>query len=107
MLDSDFHAFKSLVCINANENYLYVEDFARFENIRSLSLACNLIKEVVQVNSRFLHLETLDLSFNRIRNAALGVLATLPSLRCLNLMNNEITSVGKEILTQAHWNQDG
>ncbi|KAL2917620.1 hypothetical protein HK105_202906 [Polyrhizophydium stewartii] len=76
----------------------------RLPALRKLVLPCNGITSLdLEVDGRFRLLEFLDLSFNAVDHSAQIVLATLPSLKHLDLTSNNISSLAPAIETMDGW----
>lgn len=67
----------------------YLDGFEDFKNLKRLSLAHNLIKNINPLTS-LSHLEKLDLSNNGINNAIATILSEIETLKILNLSNNQL-----------------
>ena len=106
---ADLAALSNLAELVLDENQLSLNDLTPIPSVRALSIACNQMSTVKSLCDQFVSLEassrfimfilllTLDLSFNALDSGCLYHLATLPSLKVLNLMANDISSVPKEI----------
>jgi hypothetical protein len=81
--------------ISRSENFIE-EDRARFQNIRDVDLAGNLLsdwEEVLNIAYQFPHLTDFSLAFNRIQDVSLPIIApALTNMKVLNLNHCGITS---------------
>ncbi|CAF0977868.1 unnamed protein product [Brachionus calyciflorus] len=89
--EDDMLLFENLTEINANENSLNFESFCKFPNLQILNLACNNIKTIRVKHEDFIHLFSLDLSFNNLTPIDVAHLGILKNLKTLKLTGNNLT----------------
>lgn len=88
--EEDMNLFENIIEIKANENFLNLESFRNFPNLKDLYLACNNIKTIRLRHEDFICLETLDLSFNNLTPIDIAHLGILKSLKYLKLTGNNL-----------------
>ncbi|XP_043077759.1 X-ray radiation resistance-associated protein 1 [Puntigrus tetrazona] len=86
----DFHEFDNMAYINASDNHLPLEPFARFPALRELELSLNSVHDLEIHAEDFQKLEVLDLSFNNLTGESILNLGLLPHLKVLHLTGNQL-----------------
>ncbi|KAK3265471.1 hypothetical protein CYMTET_25848, partial [Cymbomonas tetramitiformis] len=99
--EEDLHHFVSLAVLDVGDNRLPgMHVLSKLPNVRELKMQCNELRTLSVQPDTFLHLETLDLSYNHLDFGALLALAPLPRLRDLDLSCNNIAKIPKGALTE-------
>ena len=97
--------FKSLKVVNLSHNI--IEEVASFRGIvttvQNLDLSHNLLTTISRQDtfSSLPNLQQLDLSYNRLTFVVPGLFAQLVSLTVLNLQNNSMSSLNKDVITNS------
>ncbi|XP_073680363.1 X-ray radiation resistance-associated protein 1 [Garra rufa] len=82
--------FDNVAYINASDNHLTLEPFARFPALRELELSLNSLHNLEIHAEDFQKLEVLDLSFNNLTGESILNLGLLPHLKVLHLTGNQL-----------------
>uniref|UniRef100_A0A672MBV3 X-ray radiation resistance-associated protein 1-like n=1 Tax=Sinocyclocheilus grahami TaxID=75366 RepID=A0A672MBV3_SINGR len=82
--------FDNVAYINASDNHLTLEPFARFPALRELELSLNSLHNLEIHAEDFQKLEVLDLSFNNLTGDSIINLGLLPHLKVLHLTGNRL-----------------
>lgn len=93
VLEDDLGYFTRLQAVDAGDNTLAFESFARLPQLEELCLPCNSIRDISLASQAYSRLERLDLSYNNLSSGALSTLRQLPSLVDLDLTCNGLTSL--------------
>jgi Leucine-rich repeat (LRR) protein len=96
VVEEDLEHFVGLVYLDLSENYLELHYFENLPKLRELRLCCNEITNIESIVG-FKRLQTLDLSYNRLKLPDVQSLYNIPLLRELNLNGNYLKSVPKDI----------
>ncbi|KAL5251123.1 hypothetical protein ACHWQZ_G016741 [Mnemiopsis leidyi] len=91
--EDDFDLFINLFHINAAENNLKLECLSAFPMVREIQFQFNSLSKVKISPNHFLHLDTLDLSYNQISHSAILNIGLIERLRVLVLTANEIKTL--------------
>ncbi|XP_016365753.1 X-ray radiation resistance-associated protein 1-like [Sinocyclocheilus rhinocerous] len=82
--------FDNTAYINASDNHLTLEPFARFPALRELELSLNSLHDLEIHAEEFQKLEVLDLSFNNLTGESILNVGLLPHLKVLHLTGNQL-----------------
>jgi Leucine-rich repeat (LRR) protein len=89
VIHQDLRFFTRLTFLDVSDNCLRLEHFCELPALRDLRLPCNGISEVPSLQGLgFGKLRCLDLSYNSLSVNAILPLASLPTLRELDLSGN-------------------
>ncbi|XP_063688099.1 X-ray radiation resistance-associated protein 1-like isoform X2 [Bolinopsis microptera] len=91
--EDDFDLFINLFHINAAENNLKLECLSSFPMVREIQFQFNSLSKVKLSPNHFLHLDTLDLSYNQISHSGILNIGLIERLRVLVLTANEIKTL--------------
>ncbi|KAI8811066.1 hypothetical protein BJ742DRAFT_867253 [Cladochytrium replicatum] len=99
VIEDDLSMFTKLHTLHAGEHRLPMARLGSLPALRRLSLPCNDIRDLdLDLDGKFPLLEVLDLSFNRLSDAALLVLGfCFPNLKSLDLTGNELHRLPQEL----------
>lgn len=107
VVEDDLTQFRNLETLKASENALPFARLGVLPSLKKLVLSCNGVTSLdLDVEGKFEKLESLDLSFNNIDHSAQIVLSTLPSLRFLDLTNNNIKALSKMLTDISNWQEN-
>ncbi|KAJ3038166.1 X-ray radiation resistance-associated protein 1 [Rhizophlyctis rosea] len=104
VIEDDLSLFTNLHTLKAGENHLPFARLGALPGLRELHLPCNGVTDLdLECEGRFEDVEFLDLSYNSLTHSALLILATLPSLRHLDLSSNTLSTLPPELLEMRDW----
>eukprot|EP00698_Gefionella_okellyi_P001224 TRINITY_DN1113_c0_g1_i1.p1 TRINITY_DN1113_c0_g1~~TRINITY_DN1113_c0_g1_i1.p1 ORF type:complete len:634 (-),score=122.56 TRINITY_DN1113_c0_g1_i1:1781-3682(-) len=83
--------FTNLKKMRLNGNQFVLSELTHFPVLTELFLSCNQLSQIVLPDNVFAHLQTLDLSYNRLSQQSLRTVGLLPQLRELDLTCNDLT----------------
>lgn len=107
IIEEDLELFSNLQTLDVSENALPFAKLGHLPSLKKLNFSCNGLKSLdLEVDGRYLTLESLDLSFNKIDRAGLIVLARLPNLKQLDLTKNNIKTLSTELCDMTHWKEN-
>ncbi|KAJ3168694.1 X-ray radiation resistance-associated protein 1 [Geranomyces variabilis] len=104
VIEDDLTMFANLQTLRCGENSLPFAKLGVLPGLRKLAIPCNGLTDLdLEVEGRYLCLEHLDVSYNRLTPAAIIVLASLPSLRSLDLSTNNLTMLPDALVDMTRW----
>lgn len=94
VVQEDLTYFVRLQVVDAGDNSIPFESFARLPRLEELLIPCNNIRGVrVDGRNSYCKLQRLDLSYNNLSANALSALGQLPALLDLDLTCNGLTEL--------------
>ncbi|KAJ3154860.1 X-ray radiation resistance-associated protein 1 [Geranomyces michiganensis] len=104
VIEDDLTMFTNLQTLRCGENSLPFAKLGVLPGLRKLAIPCNGLTDLdLEVEGRYLCLEHLDVSYNRLTPAAIIVLASLPSLRSLDLSTNNLSALPDALIDMTRW----
>ncbi|KAJ3164132.1 X-ray radiation resistance-associated protein 1 [Geranomyces variabilis] len=104
VIEDDLTMFTNLQTLRCGENSLPFAKLGVLPGLRKLAIPCNGLTDLdLEVEGRYLCLEHLDVSYNRLTPAAIIVLASLPSLRSLDLSTNNLAMLPDALADMTRW----
>ncbi|KAJ3333020.1 X-ray radiation resistance-associated protein 1 [Blyttiomyces sp. JEL0837] len=104
VIEDDLILFTRLHTLRAGENMLPMAKLGNLPDLRRLYLPFNQMSDLdLELEGKFLLLEELDLSYNKLTNAAIIMIATLPRLKILDLTANNIAELPETLCDMSRW----
>ena len=112
VISDDFKYFKNIKCIDLSDTNVPISDILFFPKLQNLYLNCNGITDIPHLSKSSSNsvlctqqLEHLSLSFNQLTNESISNISNaFESLISLDLSNNSLTSLPKQLLLLKHLN---
>lgn len=97
VVQEDLSYFVRLQAVDAGDNSMPFESFARLPRLEELRMPCNNISDISVGRRSYCELQRLDLSYNHLSGDALSAIGKLPSLVDLDLTCNGLTELPKAL----------